>query len=258
MSAVLDRPWTLQDSVGVYLREARFEFLRVLRTPGFVLPTLLFPALFYVFFGLLFAKGHVDVATYMLAAYGTFGVMAPALFGFGVGVAMERERGVLAMKRVAPLPPLAYFAAKAAMAMLFALIVVLMLFVLGAAFGGVRLPAIRWVSLAVVLVLGAVPFCALGLLVGLFVNGQASAAVINLIYLPMSFLAGLWVPLQFLPHWLQGVAVWLPTYHLAEIALRVAGSDARGGIPMHVAYLVVFTAACVALAVFGWRRVRDR
>ncbi|MGH8118492.1 MAG: ABC transporter permease, partial [Rhodanobacteraceae bacterium] len=196
MNAIVVRNWSPRDTLGVYLREARFEFMNVLRTPAFALPTLLFPTMFYVFFGLVFGKaGNHQAATFMLATYGTFGIMAPALFGFGVGVGTERERGVLAMKRVAPMPPLAYLAAKAVMAMLFALIVVLILFVLGASLGGVAMPPREWIGLAVTLVLGALPFCALGLVVGVGVNGQASAAIVNLIYLPMSFLAGLWVPI---------------------------------------------------------------
>ena len=259
MNAIVVPCWTWRDTLGVYLREAGHQFLTVLRTPGFALPTLLFPTVFYVFFGLLFGKpGDNQVATFMLATYGTFGIMAPALFGFGVGVAMERERGVLAMKRVSPMPPLAYLFAKAAMAMLFALVIVLLLFVLGAVFGGVRLPRGEWWLLAVTLVIGTLPFCALGLVVGVRVNGQASAAIVNLIYLPMSFLAGLWVPLQYLPHWLQEFAIALPTYHLSQLALAIIHLDARGSVATHCIYLVAFTAACLALAVHGWRRIQDR
>lgn len=259
MNAVVAPRWTRRATLGVYLREARFEFLRVLRSPGFAVPTLVFPTMLYVFFALVFGKqGSIDYATFLLATYGAWGVMSPALFGFGVGVAMEREQGVLAMKRVAPMPPLAYLFAKAAMAMLFALVIVLLLFVLGAAFGGVRLPLGEWVALVLVLVFGAVPFCALGLVIGTRVNGQASTAVVNLIYLPMAFLGGLWVPLQFLPHWLQEFARALPTYHLSQLALGIIHMDAHGSFVVHVAYLVAFTAVFLGFAVRGWRRIQDR
>ncbi|HET9820029.1 MAG TPA: ABC transporter permease [Rhodanobacteraceae bacterium] len=259
MNTVTVPRWTSRDTLGVFLREAAYQFRTVLRRPGFVLPTVLFPTMFYVFFGLVFGKsGGGHMATFMLATYGTFGVMAPALFGFGVGVAMERERGILAMKRVAPMPPMAYLFAKAAMAMLFALVIVLLLFALGAIFGGVRLPPGQWITLGLALVLGALPFCALGLVVGVRVNGQASAAIVNLIYLPMSFLGGLWVPLQLMPHWLQGIAVALPTYHLSQLALGIIHTDSRGSLAVHLAYLAVFTVACLAVSVRGWRRITDR
>ena len=259
MNTLAIKPWGWRDTLGVYLREAGFQFWDVLRMPAFALPTLLFPTMFYVFFGLIFAKsGDNQVATYMLATYGTFGIMAPALFGFGVGVAMEREHGVLAMKRMAPMPPLAYLFSKTAMAMLFALVIVLLLFLLAALFGGVALLRAQWFLLMATLIIGTLPFCALGLAVGVRVGGQASAAIINLIYLPMSFLSGLWVPLQFFPHWLQELARIFPTYHLGQTALNIVGQGNSGHFLTHLIYLILFTVACLWFAQRGWRRIQDR
>ncbi|MGH9484690.1 MAG: ABC transporter permease, partial [Terriglobales bacterium] len=192
------------------------------------------------------------------ATYGTLGIMAPSLFGFGVGIAMEREHGILALKRVSPLPPMAYFFSRLVMAMLFAFIIVLLLFVLGALFGGVALPRGEWFMLLVTLILGTLPFCALGLVVGLRAGAQSSAAIINLIFLPMSFLSGLWVPLQFFPHWLQDVALALPAYHLSQIALGIVHKGDGSHLLTHLIYLVVFTAVCLRFAQRGWRRIQDR
>lgn len=260
MNTVALKQWTWRDSLGVYLREAGFQFWSVMRMPGFALPTLLFPTMFYVFFGLIFGKSgdSSSTATYMLGSYGTFGIMAPALFGFGVGVAMEREHGILALKRVAPMPPMAYLFAKAAMAMLFALVIVMLLFLLGALFGSVALPRSEWFLLAGVLIAGTLPFCALGLVVGLHVGGQASAAIINVIYLPMSFLSGLWVPLNLMPHWLQELARIFPAYHLGQIALGIIHMDDGSRLSTHLIYLVAFTALCLGFARRGWHRIQDR
>jgi len=253
------RQWSWRNTLGVYLREAEYQFWGMLRMPGFALPTLLFPTLFYVFFGLIFSHGQSrDILTYMLGTYGTFGIMAPALFGFGVGVAMEREHGILALKRVAPMPPMAYVFAKVAMSMLFALLIVILLFILGGLFGGVRLPRREWLGLAATLILGTLPFCALGLAVGMRVSGQASAAIINLIYMPMSFLSGLWVPLHFFPHWLRELALALPAYHLAQIGLSIVHMGDGSRFTTHVIYLLVFTIICLRFAQIGWRRIQDR
>lgn len=259
VAAAVPRRWSWRDTLGVYLREAGFEFVELVRMPGFALPTLLFPTMFYVFFGLIFGTNSGNqAATYMLATYGTFGIMAPALFGFGVHVAMEREHGILALKRVAPLPPVAYLFAKAAMAMLFALIIALLLFVLGALFGHVALSRGEWWLLAVTLIIGTLPFCALGLAVGVRVGAQASVAIVNLIYLPMSFLSGLWVPLQFFPHWLQELARIFPAYHLAQIALGIVHQGDGSRFAVHLIYLLAFTVLCLWLALRGWRRIQDR
>ena len=103
-----------------YLLEARCEFLRLLRTPSYAIPTLLFPSLFYLLFGVLLNHRQGDAARYLLATYGSFGVMGVGLFAFGVTVAIERDQGLLRYKRALPMPPGAYLFAKAAMAVLFA------------------------------------------------------------------------------------------------------------------------------------------
>src|SRR4051812_49237201 len=182
-----------------YLLEAKYEFLRVLRTPSFAVPTLLFPPMFYLLFGLILNRNSGNAAHYLFATYSVFGVMAPGLFGFGVAVAIERERGWLALKRVAPMPPGAYLIAKMAMAALFALIIYIVLAVMAAALGGVRLGVGQWLLLGAIAVFGVLPFCALGLLIGSRANASAAPAMVNFIYLPMAFLSGLWMPLSMLP-----------------------------------------------------------
>ncbi|HET7370062.1 MAG TPA: ABC transporter permease [Gammaproteobacteria bacterium] len=248
--------WRRRDTLGVYLREARFQFLHTLRLPSFALPTLLFPVMFYLFFGVLF--GHGAHGAYFLTAYGTFGVMAPGLFGFGVAIAVERERGILALKRVFPLPTLAYFFGRVVMSTLFALLIMLTLSIMAATLTDTTLTAARWIALNGTLVAGTIPFCALGLAVGLYVSGQAAPAVINMIYLPMAFLSGLWIPIQMLPHFLQQFAVCLPAYHLNQIALAIAGLGNGGSIAVHVSYLAIFSAVCLFIATRAWRRIQDR
>ncbi|HZX92565.1 MAG TPA: ABC transporter permease, partial [Rudaea sp.] len=60
-----------------YALESKYEFLRVLRTPAFAFPTLLFPPMFYLLFGLLLNRGSDNAAHYLFATYSVFGVMAP-------------------------------------------------------------------------------------------------------------------------------------------------------------------------------------
>ena len=224
--------------------------------PAYAVPTLAFPLMFYVIFGLTFgdqSAGPVSVSTYMLATYGAFGVIGVALFGFGVGVATERAQGWMRLKRVSPMPLAAYFSAKVVMALLFGLIVVLGLFALGFFVGEVRLPLATWLALLGALLIGVLPFCALGLAIGYLVGPNAAPAVVNLIYLPMVFASGLWIPVYQLPSFLQTAAPYLPPYHHAQLALRTLGA-ARGAVWDHVAALVGFTAIFLLLAAWAYRR----
>ncbi|MDE1884964.1 MAG: ABC transporter permease, partial [Xanthomonadaceae bacterium] len=241
-------------ALPAYLLEARYEFLRLLRTPSFAVPTLSFPPLFFLLFGLLLNHGNAGAAHYLFATYSVFGVMAPSLFGFGVAVAIEREKGWLALKRVAPMPPGAYLAAKLAMAMLCAAIIYLILAAMAYALGGVRLPAAQWLVLGTVAVGGALPMCALGLIIGSRANASAAPAFVNLIYLPMSFLSGLWMPLSMLPHFLQQVAPLWPAWHLGQLALMTTGQATTGSVAGHLLWLGAFTVICFAIARRGLAR----
>ena len=126
--------------------EARAQFLTVARTQGFTIPTLVFPLMFYVFFGVV--MGFSPVApTFLLATYGVFGLIGPSLFGFGVGFATERDSGALLLKQTTPMPVGAYLLARVATALLFGMAIVLGLFLLGAYAAEVTLYRWQWFAL---------------------------------------------------------------------------------------------------------------
>ncbi len=230
-----------------YLLEARYELLRQLREPAFVLPTLLFPTGFYLLFGVMLS-GSAAHAEYMLAGYGVFGIMVAALFGFGAGIANERERGMLRLKRALPAPPGAWLLAKMVAAMAFAAAISLLLAALAHFVGGVDLEPTQWLKLFAVNVLGVLPFCALGLYVGSLVGGNAAVAVINILCLPMAFLSGLWMPLSILPDIFTRLAPVWPAYHLGQLAMKVVGHDAGGQPWLHLGVLGVVTGVFFMLA----------
>jgi ABC-2 type transport system permease protein len=101
--------------------------------------------------------------------------------------------------------------------------------------------------------LGVLPFCALGLLVGTMLKGQGAPGLLNMIYLPMAFLSGLWFPLHMMPAVLQQLAPVWPSYHLNALALSAVGFDAGARLP-HVLVLVGFTIGFLLLAARRLRR----
>ena len=243
--------------VRIYRTEAFHEFLKLIRVPMFAISTLAFPLMFYVIFGLTFADqtaGGVGITTYMLATYGAFGVIGAALFGFGVSVATERGQGWMRLKRVSPMPPLAYFVAKVVMATMVSGLIVMALFALAATVGGVEMSTDRWAGLALVLVAGALPFSAMGLAFGYLVGPNSAPAVLNLVYLPMAFASGLWIPISQLPDVVQAAASFLPPYHFAQLALGTFGASEGGGPLLHLAALAGFTVAFLVVAAWGFRR----
>ena len=245
----------------VYALEAKYELIKVLRMPGFTLPSLAFPVMFYALFGLVFGTrgmGGISMATYLVATYGAFGVIGAALFGFGVGVAVERGQGWLVLKRASPMPPLAFFAAKMFVCAAFSATIVALLVTLAVTAGGVRQEVTQWAVMSGTLILGAIPFCALGLAAGYLVGPNSAPAVVNLVYLPMGFLSGLWIPIEFLPSFLKSLAPFLPAYHLGQLALTSISLGAGAPAWTHIIALAGFTVIGLALAVWGYRRDEDR
>jgi ABC-2 type transport system permease protein len=262
VTAAAARPpaMTWRRRLRVLALESRCELVKLVREPAFALPTLGFPALFYLLFGVGFGRqsvGPVTMATHLVASYGAFGVMGAALFGFGVGVAVERGQGWLLVKRATPMPIAAYFGAKLVMSVAFGAAIVALLAGLGVAFGGVELAAGTWVRLAGVLVLGAVPCGACGLLFGSLCSPKAAPAVVNAVYLPAAFASGMWIPIQALPGILRDLAPFLPPYHYLQLALKTIGADRGEPVWLHAGVLAGFTLACLAAATLAFWRSGD-
>jgi ABC-2 type transport system permease protein len=246
----------------IYLKEAKYEFLKNLRLRMYTASVLSFPLMFYVLFGLVLnshqAIGNTAVPTYLIGTYGPFGVMGASLFGTASGLASDRGLGWLQVKRASPMPPYAYFAAKVITSMIFSTIIVLALFALGYAFGGVRVEPTAFAKVLGTLALGSLPFSAMGLALGYFTGPNSAPATINLIYLPMSFCSGLWVPIMFLPKIVQKIALALPPYHLSQLALGIVGSGQRESSATHWELLAAFTMICLGVARIGFQRDQEK
>jgi len=240
--------------IGAYLEEARSECLRYMRAPGFMLPIMLFPAMFYLLFGVLMARSNgADAARYLLASYGVFGVMSPGLFGFGVSLALERDGGLLTFKRALPMPPGAYLLGKMLMAMVAAGVVILLLLAMAVTLGHVALSPLQAGAMLLTGMLGVLPFCALGMFVGTLIKGQGAPGMLQLVYLPMSFMSGLWFPLPMLPKFLQQIAPIWPSYHLDMVAMAAVGLHGES-ILAHVLVLLGFAVGFLLLAARRLRR----
>lgn len=243
--------------IRICFKESKYEFLKALRFPIYFVSTVIVPLMFYVLFGLVMGRqsiGSVTAAAYLIPAYGTFGVMGASLFGTAAGLAGDRGMGWLVVKKASPMPTYAYFLAKLVMSMIFSTIDVLMLLVLGVAFGGVHIAPIAAMKLVLTLICGTVPFYSMGLAIGYFATPTSAPAVINLFYLPMSFCSGLWMPIMFLPHFIQKIALFLPPYHLSQLAFAQVGASMGRSQLLHWESLIGFTLICLGLAWVGHQR----
>src|SRR5271168_1873744 len=238
-------------TLRIFRKETKYEFLKLMRTKSFSLSTIGFPVMFYVLFGIANRSayaGNIHIAKYMLGGYACFGLIGAALFGIGVGVASELAAGWLELRRSSDLPASAYLFAKCASAVAFGLIIVSILTAVATAFGGVSLTAIELMKMLGMTIAGSISFASMGLLLALLVPANAAPAIVNLIYLPMSFLSGLWMPLRFMPHWLQSFAPALPTYHLSQLMLSIFGYQDSMSLVAHWNAIIGFTLLMLGLS----------
>lgn len=245
-------------NLRIFLTEARYEFLRLLRTRAFSLSVIGFPVVFYLFFGLIMNRGEhigsLSVAKYMLAGYAVFGTVGAALFGIGVGLSSEIAAGWMDLKRASPMPPIAYLLAKCCSAAAFGVIIVTLLTLLGISMAHVSITFPEFARMLALTVAGTVPFACLGMAIALLVPFNAAPGITNMIYLPISFLGGLWMPVMFLPKFLQHFASLLPTYHLEQLVLHSFGYPSAGTTLSHWLGLLGFTLILLGIAAIAFRR----
>jgi ABC-2 type transport system permease protein len=239
-----------------YVTEARFESLRMFRVLGFSLPFLILPAALYLLFGVVLfgdaVRSDPAAGKLLFTAFAVFGVMGPGMFGFGATVATEREQGLLTLKRALPAPPGSYLLAKLLMTMLFASIVMATMIPSALLLGHLPLTFGECASVTAITMSGSLPFCAIGLFIGTRASGKASLAFVNLIYVPMMHISGLFYPL---PKFLRAISPVWPTYHLQQLVFAALGAPSYGRTAVHVAVLAGVTLVLTALSIRRLARV---
>ncbi|MBC8093202.1 MAG: ABC transporter permease, partial [Pseudonocardia sp.] len=214
----------------------------ILREPAALFFSVIMPVMFFALFATMFgnqpAMSGLPFAATMLATYGTFGVVSVMLVQPGVSVAEDRTRGWLRIKKVSAAPVGATIAGKVLAALPYALTVLIGISAVSLLVAGPVLGVGAWLRLVTVLMFGSLPFALLGLAVGFVASSNATVAILNAALFPMVIASGLWFPLEILPEFVQSLAPFLPTYHLAQLALaQLTGADAL----LHVVALLVTT-----------------
>jgi ABC-2 type transport system permease protein len=233
------------------------EVLKLLRVPIFAIPTLIFPTMFFAMFGLPnrgITLNGIDAGAYIMASYGAYSVLSVAIFSFGAAVASERGLGWNKLLRATPLRPMPMFISKVVMALLFGAASLVALYSFAAVVARVRMPVAQWLELGGLTLLGMIPFVALGLFIGYLAGPNSAPAVANLVFLPLAFASGLFLPLDFLPGPVQTVAPYLPAYHTGQLGWGALGAGDGKGLAYHLVWIAGYTAVFLALALVAYWR----
>ena len=239
-------------------RQFRLERRMFWRNPSAAFFNFALPLLFLFLFGAIFA-GNQDALDVIVPGIAGLAVMSTTFSALAMNLTFLREQGVLKRMRGTPLPSGAYVAGIAANAVTNALIQIAIVVVAGRAFFGVGWPR-EWVALAVFVVAGVACLAALGVAWSHVIpNFDAAPAYVNIVFLPVIFISGVFYDVDDAPQFLRDLAQALPLTHVID---GLSGAMVEGtGLADHLsdlAVIAVWALAGTVLAVrgFSWESRR--
>jgi ABC-2 type transport system permease protein len=237
------------------LTYTKYELLRTFRARRFFIFSVAFPLVMFV----LIAGPNKDAplagipfAAYFMGGMVAWGTMMASLSGGG-RVAAERATGWNRQLRITPLTARAYFRAKVVTAYAMVLTTMALMYVAGVAFG-VHLTARGWLTMTGLVLVGVIPFIAMGIFVGHLVSPDAMGPVMGGVTALLAILGGAWGPLA--GGFMLTVGKWLPSYWLVQ-----AGATAYQGGSWPVQgwiCVAVWSAVLIRLAATVYRRDTKR
>jgi ABC-2 type transport system permease protein len=186
-------------------------------------------------------------------------IASGATFGAAITLVNWRHSKLLRRLRLAPVSTGSVVLARVGVSLVVALIqLAVFLLIATTPYFGLKLTSAWWMAIPVLLC-GTLAFMAIGLLVGSFAKTQqAATAIANLVILPMAFLGGAFIPLDFAPNWLRDASYVMPLRYLVtgmqDVMARGEGpSAALPAIGILLALTVVLS--LIAVRVFRWDEI---
>jgi ABC-2 type transport system permease protein len=176
-----------------------------------------------------------------------------AMLSSGARIAAERATGWNRQLRITPLTTRSYFVAKVATGYVMALLSLATLYIAGATLG-VSLSAKNWIEMTIFILIGLVPFAAVGILMGHLLTQDAVGPALGGATALFAFLGGVWFPIT--NGTLKDIAEILPSYWLVQAAHIGIGGHAWSRTGWLV--IIVWTLVAARLARLAYRRDTKR
>jgi ABC-2 type transport system permease protein len=242
------------------------RFLVTLRLPRATFFTFIFPLMFLVLFNALnggtrvaamgAAGGKVPFAQFYTPSIGIFGLTMACYSSVIFGLTYARDSGLLKRVSGTPTPMPVYLTAWLIAAAIVGIASVVLMFVVAVPVFGVDIYPENLPAAIVTLVLGSATLAALGLMVASLVRTSDQAMpVAQLTFLPLSFISGIWYPLDGAPDWVVTIAHIFPLYHLVDAfdACFVPQTTGGGWAPGHLAVIAAWGVGALFVAVRRFR-----
>ena len=146
-------------------------------------------------------------------------ILFAGVSGYALEIATYREKGILRRIKVSPLSIPTFLASGITTVLIFVLAQTAVLLILGVLAFKLRISG-NYLYMAVIAIIGALSFLALGFLISsLTKNTRSAGMAAQAIAMPMMFLSGIFFSVEWVPVPLKVIARCLPLYYLGD-ALR--------------------------------------
>lgn len=143
-------------------------------------------------------------------------VMFGGLTGYALEIATYREKGILRRIKVSPLHLPTFLAGGIASVLVFSLLQAAVLLAFGSLVFKLKISG-NYLYMAVIVLLGAVSFLAVGFLIAsLTKNARSAGLAAQAIGMPMMFLSGIFFSVEWVPTPVRVIARCLPLYYLGD------------------------------------------
>jgi ABC-2 type transport system permease protein len=238
-----------------FAHHCTFEFKTGLRNSTLLMLDYLFPLGFYALMGLVMTQINPLFGSTIVPAMVSFTLMTGAVLGLPSRLVEAREAGIYRSFKINGVPAPSILAIPALTTIFHALIAgAIVAASAGPLFKG-DLP-VDWAAFALVTLLTACCFGALGALIGVIsANSRATVLWSQLIFLPSMLLGGLMVPLEVLPDTVRPISGLLPTTYAMQAYLGLAYRRATALDPIGSTLVLAagaLLAFCLAIYLFNW------
>jgi ABC-2 type transport system permease protein len=197
----------------------RTEIIRFRRNRRYLIFTVALPVMFYLIFGKENAQGYgVAFKAFYMVGMATFGALSGAFNNNALRISQEKKDGWIRQLRLTPLPANGYVIAKVLTSMVTTVPSIVIVFILGATYGGVQLPMWKWIATAVVIWIGTLIFAALAVAVGYKLSTDSVQPAMMIIFFAFSIFGGLWFPLTGALH---TFGEFTPTYQIVKLSTDI-------------------------------------
>lgn len=204
--------------------QSKAETLKILRNPYYVFWSLAMPILFYFLFTKIINTGVDDKQqwqTHYLMSMTIFSIMGSSIMTLGIRLVQERTEGWSRFMRITPLSEYSYFIAKMMAQTVIHILSILVIFASGILINSVFLSIQEWFLSGLWILVGSLPFLALGTLIGTMKRVDTASGISNILYMALAIMGGMWMPIEVLPRTMQAIAKWLPSYNLGNGAWEI-------------------------------------